>query len=746
MKISISKRTGLALIAGLATSLLQAAPVADHSAASRLDASGQQTPEARVGAEYAALPLRFEPNMGQTDPSVRFLARVNGYTLFLTASESVMVFAQPSGAAAPSATRVSEDAAGLASTPGDSSTAVVRMRYVGANTQAKVHGVDPLPGTSNYLIGNDRAGWQTDIQSFAKVQYSDIYPGIDLVYYGRGRSVEYDFVLRPGADPAAIRLKFKGPEQLTVNAAGELLLKIPSGELRQPAAVMYQEGPNGPVLVAGNYVVHGDEVGFAVADYDRSRPLIIDPVIVYSTYLGGSGFDQANAIHVGATGDAYVTGVTASTNFPIEGVPASAFGGGQDVFVTKFSLAGSTLTYSTYIGGIGNDIGNDIVVSGAGTAYVTGSTTSINYPVVTPTIAAQIGGTDAFLTKLTSAGNDIVYSTFWGSTGFEEGTAVAVDPADNAYISGNTSAPDFPTQTPFQAALAGGMDAFMTKFSVAGNSIVYSTYLGGAGDDRATGMTVADDAAVFVIGSTTSANFPTTSTSFQPALAGNRDAFLTHFSLAGNALLYSSFLGGSGDDEAFGIAIDAPMNAYLTGRTNSADFPTLGPAQSLFAGGAYDAFVTRISPSGNSVVYSTYLGGAGDDQGRAIAINGALNTFVTGSTTSANFPTRSAFQANLSGPTDAFVTKLFPTGASIDYSTYLGGSGIDEGRGIGIDLVGSAYVTGFTESTNFPTLDPFQAAFGAVRDAFVTKLVEAGESDFIFADGFESPVTRRTDR
>ncbi len=746
MNISIFNRTGLALIAGLATSLLQAATVADQGVAPRPDASGQQTPEARVGAQYAALPLRFEPNMGQTDPSVRFLARVNGYTLFLTSSESVMVFAKPSGAVAPTASSVSDDAARLASTPSDSSTAVVRMRYVGANTQAQVQGLDPLPGTSNYLIGNDRAGWQTDIQSFAKVQYSDIYPGIDLVYYGRGRSIEYDFVLRPGADPAAIRLKFKGPEQLTVNAAGELLLKIPSGELRQPAAVMYQEGPNGPVLVAGNYVVHGDEVGFAVADYDRSRPLIIDPVIVYSTYLGGSGFDQANAIHVGATGDAYVTGVTASTNFPIEGVPGSAFGGGQDVFVTKFSLAGSTLTYSTYIGGIGNDIGNDIVVSGAGTAYVTGSTTSINYPVVTPTIAAQVGDTDAFLTKLTSAGNDIVYSTFWGSTGFEEGTAVAVDPADNAYISGNTSAPDFPTQTPFQAALAGGMDAFMTKFSVAGNSIVYSTYLGGAGDDRATGMAVADDAAVFVIGSTTSATFPTTSTSFQPALAGNRDAFLTHFSLAGNALLYSTFLGGTGDDEAFGIAIDAPMNAYLTGRTNSADFPTLGPAQALFGGGAYDAFVTRISPSGNSVVYSTYLGGAGDDQGRGIAINGALNAFVTGGTTSANFPTRSAFQANLSGPSDAFVTKLFPTGASIEYSTYLGGSGTDEGRGIGIDLVGSAYVSGFTESNNFPTMDPFQAAFGAVRDAFVTKLVEAGTPDFIFADGFESSVTRRTDR
>ncbi len=668
-----------------------------------------------VAAQYATLPIRFEPNVGQSDPRVEFLARGNGYTLFLTQSESVFVLAT-----------------GPTREPG-----VVRMRFAGANPQPSVDGLQPLPGITNYFIGNDPAQWHSDIVSFAKVRYQQIYPGIDLVYYSNQRDIEYDFVLRPGSDPSAIRLSFEGARGIAVNAAGELILAVAAGELRQKAPVIYQQGPKGPELVAGGYVVRGNQVSFEVAAYDRKRELVIDPVLVYSTYLGGSGSDQATSIHVGPTGDAYVAGITASTNFPIQGTPASTLGGGQDLFVTKMSLSGSELTYSTYIGGIGTDIANDITVSGAGTVYITGSTTSINYPVVTPTIAAQIGGTDAFLTKLTAAGNAIVYSTYWGSTGFEEGTAVTVDPADNAYIAGNTSAPNFPTQTPFQAALAGGMDGFMTKFSVAGNSIVYSTYLGGADDDRIFDMAVADDAAVFVVGSTTSANFPTTSASLQPALAGGRDGFLTHFSLAGNALLYSTYLGGSGTDEVFGMIIDAPMNAYLTGRTSSTNFPTVVPAQMQNGGGAFDAFLAKVNPPGTALVYSTYLGGSGDDQGQAIAIDGFTNAFVTGSTTSANFPLLVPIQATLSGPSDAFVSKLNLAGSAWVYSTYLGGISADEGHGIAVDLIGSAYVAGFTESLNFPRANAFQAAFGGVRDAFVSKLVEVNDGDFIFANGFE---------
>ena len=717
---SFSSRTATLLLAVFGTLSLLAA---SGPTASRASEASLAATKSGVAAKYVALPVRFETNLGQTDPSVQFLARGNGYTLFLTTSEAVIVLAQRKAAAPDTSPKQAAD--------------VMRMRLVGAKLQPEVMGVEPLPGITNYFIGNDPAKWHTDIISFAKVRYSEVYPGIDLVYYGNAGDIEYDFVVQPGADPAAILLNFEGANRLAVNPAGELVLTMSAGELRQKAPVLYQEGPEGATLVAGGYVLDGNQVRFEVGKYDRARPLVIDPVLVYSTFLGGSGADQATSIVVGPTGDAYVAGISSSSNFPVQGTPTSTHGGGQDLFVTKMSLAGNSLTYSTYIGGVGDDVANDIAVSGAGTVYITGSTTSINYPVVTPTIAAQVGGTDAFLTKLTSAGNAIVYSTYWGSTGFEEGTAVTVDPADNAYIAGNTSAPNFPTQTPFQAALAGGMDGFMTKFSVAGNSVAYSTYLGGASDDRVFDMAVADDAAVFVVGSSTSANFPTTSASVQPALAGGRDGFLTHFSLAGNALLYSTFIGGSGDDEVFGMVIDAPMNAYLTGRTTSTNFPTLTPLQPLSGGGANDAFVTKINPPGVAIVYSTYLGGAGDDQGQSIAIDTARNAFVTGSTTSQNFPRLDSIQGSLSGPSDAFVSKLDLAGAALVYSTYLGGLSAEAGFGIGVDLAGSAYVAGFTESSDFETLNPFQAAFGGVRDAFVSKLDESGRGDLIFADGFE---------
>lgn len=671
--------------------------------------------------------MRFEPNAGQSDARVQFLARGNGYTVFLTPGESVLVLDKRAAAATQQSPA-----------PSTQKTAVVRMRLEGANALPHAQGLDPLPGVTNYFIGSDASKWHTDIVSFSKVRYTGVYPGIDVVYYGNQRNLEYDFIVSPGADPSRIRLMIDGAKQLSVNNAGELVLKIAGGEMRQQAPVIYQEGAGGKSRVSGSYVVRGDEVGFKIGAYDASRALVIDPVLVYSTYLGGSGLDEATAIAVSTTGFAYVTGVTRSTNFPTQGTPQTTFTGVQDIFVTKMSLAGGTLAYSTYVGSPGTDIANDIFVTGAGNAYVTGSTDAIGFPVITPTIASYQGMTDAFLFQLSSAGNAIVFSTYWGSTGFEEGTGVTVDPTDAPYITGNTSAPDFPTQTPFQAALSGGtgMDAFMTKFSVSPGSIVYSTYLGGFGNDQANDIAVRDNGSVLVTGSTTSSNFPTTSASFQPALAGARDAFVTNFSLAGNALDYSAYLGGSGDDEGFGIVLDAPGNAYVAGRTSSTNFPTLAPAQ-MSNGGNSDAFVTKVSASGDALVYSTYLGGAGEDVGQGIAIDAARNAFVTGSTRSNNFPTLSPSQATFGGVSDAFVTKLGFAGNSLIYSTYLGGAGDDRGIGIGVDATGRAYVGGLTESLNFPTRNPFQPTFAGVRDAFVTKFSEAVLDDLIFADGFE---------
>ncbi len=691
-----------------------------------------------MAAQFAALPMRFEANTGQTDARVKFLARGNGYTVFLTPDESVMVLDRH----APLRTSKDPSQSGAATSAKTahmaSESAIVRMHLEGAIAKPRVEGLDPLPGVTNYFVGSDASKWHTDIMSYAKVRYSGVYPGIDVVYYGNQRNLEYDFIVSPGADPSTIRMRIDGAESLTVNATGELVLAIPGGEMRQQAPVIYQQGTGGKSIVAGGYVVRGGEVGFEIGAYDASRALVIDPVLVYSTYLGGSGIDQVTAVAVSTTGFAYVTGVTRSANFPVQGTPTTTFGGVQDIFVTKMSLAGGTLDYSTYIGSPGTDIANDIFVTGAGRAYVTGSTDAIGFPVITPTIASYQGMTDAVLFQLSSAGNAIVFSTYWGSTGFEEGTAVTVDPTDAPYIAGNTSAPDFPTQTPFQAALSGGtgMDAFMTKFSVSPGSIVYSTYLGGFGNDQANDIAVRDNGSVLVTGSTTSSNFPTTSASFQPALAGARDAFVTNFSLAGNTLDYSSYLGGAGDDDGFGIVLDAPGNAYVAGRTASTNFPTLTPAQGTY-GGNTDAFATKISPSGDTLVYSTYIGGTGEELGQGIAIDAARNAFVTGSTRSADFPTVSPSQPIFGGVSDAFVTKLGLTGSLIIYSTYLGGTGDDQALGIGVDATGRAYIGGFTESLNFPTMNPFQPTFAGIRDGFVTKFSEAVLDDLIFADGFE---------
>lgn len=505
--------------------------------------------------------------------------------------------------------------------------------------------------------------------------------------------------------------------------------------MRQKAPLIYQDGPDGRALVAGAYVVHGNQVAFEVGGYDhcataghRSGAGLLD-------LPGRRRLDQATSVHVGPTGDAYVAGVTSSTNFPIQGTPSSTLGGGQDLFVTKMSLLGNSLTYSTYIGGVGTEVANDIAVSGAGTVYITGSTTSINYPVVTPTIAAQVGGTDAFLTKLSSAGNAIVYSTSGAAPASEKHRGDRRSGGRRLYRRQHQRA-ELSDADAVPGGAGGRHGRFHDQVQRRRQLDRLSTYLGGAADDRVYDMAVADNAAVFVVGSSTSANFPTTSASLQPALAGGRDGFLTHFSLAGNALLYS-FIGGSGTDEVFGMIIDAPMNAYLTGRTTSVNFPTVTPAASLFGGGANDAFVSKINPPGTALVYSTYLGGAGDDQGQGIDIDGARNAFVTGSTASANFPTLAALQSSLSGPSDAFVSKLNLAGSALVYSTYLGGIMADGGFGIGVDLVGSAYVAGFTESSNFPTRFAFQESYAGARDAFVSKLAEVNDGDFIFANGFE---------
>ena len=692
----------------------------------------------RLAENYGQLPLSFEANQGQTDEGVKFLSRGRGYTLFLTSGEAVLVLHQSGGKEdRPTGKSGLEKPRGkLAQGP----TTALRVKLVGAKQGVEVRGEEELTGKSNYFIGNDPTKWRTNVPNYARVKYENVYRGVDLVYYGQQGELESDFIVGAGVDAGVIRLQMAGAERVRINEQGDLQLKTAGGEVVLGKPVVYQRGVGkerqageaGRRLIEARYVVKGErEVGFAVGRYDVKEPLIIDPVLRYSTYLGGIGDDIGNGIAVDAAGNAYVTGDTNSANFPLVS-SSQAFGGGYDAFVTKFSAAGNALVYSTYLGGSGGDFGRGIAVDAAGNAYVTGSTTSNNFPTVRPFQATYLGGgnSDAFVTKLSAAGSALLYSTYLGGNGGDLGYGIAVDATGNSYITGITSSSNFPTKNPFQATLGGtgASNAFVTKFSAAGTAI-YSTYLGGGGNDSGNGIAVDAGGNAYVTGSTTSTNFPTTANPLQPTSGGGNDAFVTKFNVAGNALVYSTYLGGSAGDSGNGIAVDAAGNAYVTGVTSSTNFPTTAnPLQSACAPcpKGTDAFVTKFNAAGNALVYSTYLGGAGSDYGFGIAVDAFRNTYVTGYT-SFGFPISNPLQPTFGGGLDdAFVTKLNAAGSAVMFSTYLGGANEDQGYGIAVDAVGNAYVTGRTESINFPLANPFQSIFGGgifgYSDAFVAKI------------------------
>ncbi|MGA3025107.1 MAG: SBBP repeat-containing protein [Bryobacteraceae bacterium] len=659
-----------------------------------------------VNADYGKLPLAFEPNMGQTDARVRFVARGGGMTAFFTDTEAAMVLER-----------------GRREAPaGEVEQTAVCMKLAGAARPRQVLGVDKLPGISNYFIGNDPAKWRTDVPHYGRIQYAGVYPGIDVVWYGNERQLEYDFVVGPDADPKQIQVTYEGVESLRVEANGDLVLRTALGEMRQQKPKVYQEIAGKRVEVGAQYdIVARNRVSFELARYDRKRELRIDPVVlIYSTYLGGSAGDAGYGVAVDAAGSAYVTGYTTSANFPTQSPYQATLKGTFNTFVTKLAPAGNALVYSTYLGGSGTDEAYGIAVDAAGSAYVTGFTSSADFPTQSPYQAALKGTYNAFATKLTPAGNTLVYSTYLGGSGSDAGVGIAVDGAGSAYITGETTSSNFPTHSPFQATYRGVENAFVTKLTPAGNALVYSTYLGGSGADNGFGIAVDGAGSAYVTGETTSTNFPTQSP-YLGTLQGSQNAFVTKLTPAGNALVYSTYLGGSGVDGGSRIAVDGAGSAYVDGVTDSTNFPIQSPYQATLQG-RQNAFVTKLTPGGGALVYSTYLGGSGADAPIGIAVDGAGSAYVTGHTNSTDFPVQSPYQATLQGTQNAFVAELTPAGTTLVYSTYLGGSSNEQGWGIAVEGPGSAYVAGFTTSTNFPIQSPYQGTLQGGQNAFVARL------------------------
>jgi hypothetical protein len=777
-----------------------------------ISAPANSCPATAVAANYGHLPLSFEANAGQTDSQVKYLSRGHGYGLFLTGDEAVLKLQKAEGGKqkAENETRKSrfENRPSRATNDQGPMTkdSVLRMKLLSANPDAKVTGSAELSGKSNYFIGNDPAKWVRNAPTYAQVRYAQVYPGIDLVYYGnQGGQLEYDFVVAPGGDPGSIHLAVEtdGPmavgavreppgahrdAPLRIAANGDLVVPTDGGELVFHKPVVYQEqstvdsqqsrvqsetqnskleirnsaidkrqsaisNHQSPItnrqFLDGHFVLAADnQIRFEVGPYDHSRPLVIDPVLVYSTYLGGSGGDVGISVAMDSSCNAYVTGLTSSIDFPTAGTPyqsALNASGATNTFISKLNSTGSLLVYSTYLGGNNDDEGYGIAVDTSGNAYVTGYATSTNFPSLHPLSSnSTLGGnSNAFVTELNPSGSALVYSTYLGGNDKnwnEYGNGIAVDSAGNVYITGETDSTNFPTKNPYQANLGGedAINAFVSVLNWSGSalSLMYSTYLGGSVSDGADGIALDSSGNVYVAGYATSTNFPTLpanqnfSTGGAPntsGLAGSENAFAAKLnpfaSTPAQTLVYSTYLGGSGTDSANGIAVDSSGNAYVTGSTSSANFPTKNPLYMTLAGGQ-NAFVSALNSTGSALIYSTYLGGNNSDTGSQIAVDSSGNAYVVGYTSSTNFPKMNPLYPTLAGYTNAFVSAFNSTGSALLFSTYLGGSNYDYAYGIALDASGNAYVTGQTNSNNFPiTPGAFQTSMGGgVYNAFVTMI------------------------
>jgi len=634
--------------------------------------------------KWGNIPLSFEPNTGQAPADVVYLARGSSYSVYFARGETLL--------------------AGHNQGP-------LRAKLSGANPSARITGEAPQASTSNYFAGNDPRKWRTSIPNYARVRYAEVYPGIDLLYYGKDGNLEYDWVVSPGGDPARIRMVFEHADQLRIDKHGDLVIRSGNSEYRHKRPVIYQEAGGKRVPVAGGWSLYGREGSFRIGSYDHSRELVIDPPLIYSTYQGGSGLDYAYAIAVDSIGNTYVTGGAGSTNFPVANPLQGTLRGVEDVFVTKINPNGSAKIYSTYLGGGGPDEGHGIAVDVQGNAYITGSAGSIDFPTKNAIQPTTGGSGDAFLTKLNAAGSALVYSTYLGGNALDSGSAVAVDTAGNAYVVGTTFSADFPTKNPFQSAKGAQQDAFIAKVNAAGTAWVYATYLGGNNVDEGNAIAVDAAGSAYVTGYTASTNFPLASP-LRGSNAGSADAFVTKINPAGSALVYSTYLGGSGTDYGTAIAADSSGNAYVTGVTASDDFPLANPIDNTLGSHAVDdAFVAKFNPSGSGLVYSTYVGGGSEDQAFALAIDQSGNVYITGRTNSSDFPLTNAIQSTRFA-FDMFVTEINAAGSARLFSTFLGGTGSESGRGIAVDRLGNIHVAGEGTSTDFPVVRPIQGTSG----------------------------------
>jgi hypothetical protein len=751
-----------------------AVPAASTTTSSGPRDARDRPAELEVAKAYGRLPMMFEANRGQTDPRVDFAARGRGYAIFLTRGGGATLVLSPAEGSNGTLDCHEVDAPALRGlVPGETTGgsarglpcairpseaqkgAAVRLVLDSARTHMRGVGRDRLKTRVNYLTGSDRSAWHENVPTFGTVMYHDVYPGIDLVYYGNQQQLEYDFVVEPGATPEAIRFHFEGVNDVTIGEGGELVVSVAGRHFTQRAPLVYQQTATGRRVVDGRYIVSDTKhVSFDISTYDSSLPLVIDPVLVYSTFVVAASSpsdDRGHGIAVDGAGYAYVVGSTGGFDFPTTpGAFDTTFDGG-DVFVAKLNTTGTGLEYSTYLGGTSGDGGSSIAVDAAGSAYVTGGTTSIDFPTTPGAFDTTMDGEgDGFVVKLNAIGTGLEYGTYLGGTGPEWGNGIALDAVGNAYLTGYTWSTDFPT-TPgaFDTTHGGGFsDAFVAKLNTMGTALEYSTFLGGTAHEQGSNIAVDAAGSAHVTGSTSSSDFPTTPGAFDTTQNDDRDVFVAKLNATGTGLEYGTYLGGNSYDESFGIAVDAAGSAYVTGyvlpypEVTTDPFPTTPGAFDTTANGRADVFVVKLNANGSGLLYSTYLGGPEDDLGFGITVDATSSAYVTGSTRSLDFPTTpgafdtrpGAFDSLSYGDRDAFVVKLNAAGSGLEYGTFLGGREEQQGSGIAVSSTGSAYVTGFGKASGFPTsTGSFAGGSRGGDDVFVTRINNTGSNLFYSA-------------
>lgn len=673
----------LALAAILVSSLAQALPLADH------------------------LPLAFEPNRGQAEAGTDYVARAPGFGLLLNAASATL---QLPGATAGSATRL-------------------RMTLTGANARAQAEPLDRLPGISNYFLGSAADQWQTAVPNFARVRYHGVYPGIDLMYYGREGSLEYDFVLAPNADPARIDLAFEGAESLTVDPEGNLRVRTAQGELVQHRPLVWQQREGARMRVEGRYVLKGQHAAIVLGRYEHGLPVVIDPVLAWSGYLGGSRFDTSNAVAVGREGASYLTGMSYSADL----AGAQGGQGSGDAYVVKLSRDGKQVLYTTWIGGSGLEVAQGLALGSDSSIWLAGYTRSRNFPATREALQRHLGAgavQNAFVAHLDEAGG-LAYASYLGGSASDAAQGVALAEDGSVYLTGQATSPDFPiTRGAFQRALNGLQNAFVAHLSRDGRTLEYATLLGGDGYDVGSAIAVDRLGQAFVTGTTYavfSSTFPTTKGAYQVnGGMGTTDAFVAKLAADGAQLLYSTLLGGSDHDGGRAIANDAQGRAVVVGYTASANFPVSAGALQVASGGGTDAFVARLSADGSALEYSTLFGGTGNDAADALALAANGDACITGYTQSADFHTTlDALQSSYTGNRMPFVAVIAHEGTQLAYSTLLGGSNADAGTGIALDPMGGLTVVGNSTSLDFPVSDSaFQRTLkaGAIQNAFVARI------------------------